>query len=233
MDLSQRLMSIIKLISNVETLADIGTDHGYIPIYAIKNYLCVKVIASDINKGPLAKAKSNIEKEGLYSSIELRLGAGLTVLKENEANAAVISGMGGDLTRDIIESNIDIFKSMEYIIVQPAQNVDVFRSYIFKKGFNILDENICIDDNKFYETIKLSYGTSPIVVSDIFFQISQSLYRKNDKILRLYILFLIDKYKDIYNRLTSKTENVINRKLEVQCKLNELSRLLENMNMKL
>ena len=233
MDLSERLMSIIKLISNVETLADIGTDHGYIPIYAIKNYLCVKVIASDINKGPLAKAKSNIEKEGLYSSIELRLGAGLTVLKDNEANAAVISGMGGDLTRDIIESNIEIFKSMEYIIVQPAQNVDVFRNYIFKKGFNILDENICLDDNKFYETIKLSYGTKPIVVNDIFFQISQPLYRKNDKILRLYILFLIDKYKDIYNRLTSKTENVINRKLEVQCKLSQLTQLLENMNMKL
>ena len=101
MILSPRLLKIAKCI-DCDTLADIGTDHGYIPIFAMNNGLCKKAIACDINKGPLLSAKENIELYNLSDKIETRLSNGLLSLSPMEADTIVIAVMGGLLIRDIL-----------------------------------------------------------------------------------------------------------------------------------
>ena len=125
MELSKRLNFIINNIDKVSVLADVGTDHGYIPLYATQNGLCHKAIAIDINKDPLDKARLNAILEGAGDELEFRLGDGLNPLKKDEVEAVVIAGMGGNLIRDILEENIEKVASFNYLILVPAQNPEV------------------------------------------------------------------------------------------------------------
>ncbi len=107
MRLSKRLEFIADHIDKVISLSDIGTDHGYIPLYALNKGLCEKAIASDINKDPLDKARLNALLEGMGDELEFRLGGGLDPIKEGEVQAVIIAGMGGNLIKDILEKDID------------------------------------------------------------------------------------------------------------------------------
>ena len=95
MDVSKRIEFIINNLENTEVLADIGTDHGYVPLIALERGICNKAIACDINKDPLDKARLNAILEGIGDELEFRLGGGFEPLKVSEANEVVIAGMGG------------------------------------------------------------------------------------------------------------------------------------------
>ena len=113
MELSKRLKEITLLIDKCNIIADIGTDHGYIPIYTVQEGLCTKAIASDINKGPVDKARMNVRREGLERFISCRQGPGLSTLEPKEAEAVIIAGMGGNLIRDIILKGNWKFRNLE------------------------------------------------------------------------------------------------------------------------
>ncbi|MDV3429601.1 MAG: class I SAM-dependent methyltransferase, partial [Bacillota bacterium] len=183
MDISKRLIAIADKVDKCETVLDIGTDHGYIPIYLIKNKICNKVIASDINKGPLKKAAENI-KSNHMDGIELRLGSGFNVVKQGEADAAVLAGMGGHLIKDLILEREDIFKKLEYAVFQPVQNPDVLRKFIINKGYTILDEDLVFDESIFYEIIKVRYNEKKREEAKIYYEIGRKLI--DDKNPRLH-----------------------------------------------
>ena len=130
--LSERLQKIADCIST-ETLADIGTDHGYIPIYCVKNGRCTRAIASDINKDPLKAACDNITENGLSEKIETRLSNGLEGLLPNEADTIVIAGMGGFLIRDILINGADKIGDNTVLILQPMVAASELREYLCKK----------------------------------------------------------------------------------------------------
>lgn len=227
MELSKRLQCIKSLITDVSRVVDIGTDHGYIPINLVKNSVCNYVVAGDINKGPLEKAEYNIKREGLNEQICCRLGGGFSVVEKGEVQCAIIAGMGGDLIRDIIENDIEKFKELKYAIVQPVQNVDVFRKYIYDKGFRVIEEKMCVEDDKFYEILKISYDSNTSTVDPIFFEISKNLLINKDEVLVHYIEFLINKYEGIVEKLNQDTENVLNRKMELCTKIDKLRKCLD------
>lgn len=229
MELSIRLKSVAAMVDKCRSIADIGTDHGYIPIFLIMNNLIEEAVASDINPGPLQRAKSNISFEGFQHKIECRLGGGLSTIKPGEVDAAVISGMGGYLIKDILEEGLEVFKYLDYIILQPVQYPEIIREYIYKNGFKIIDEDICFEDNKFYEIIKVSYNTTSEDVDDIFYEISKILFEKKHPIIKEFIFYKIKKYKNICDTikessLLGKTKKI--NLLEKVKKLEELSKCL-------
>ena len=148
MELSKRLMKIASYVNYCEAIADIGTDHGYIPIYLVKNNKCNSAIASDINKGPIEKASTNIRFEGLSEKIKCLLGGGLKPLKVGEVNGVIIAGMGGNLIRDIILEDIEKVKLYDFLILQPAQNPEVLREFLYNNNFEILNEDLILDDGR-------------------------------------------------------------------------------------
>jgi tRNA (adenine22-N1)-methyltransferase len=226
MELSLRLKMVASLVEKCETMADIGTDHAYIPIYLVKEGVCNKAIASDINKGPVEKAKINVALEGLQNKIECRLGGGLSTIEPGEVDCAVIAGMGGNLIRDIIEERKDVFKSLEYLILQPVQNPEILREYIIQSGYQILDEELCIDENKFYEIIKIKYDHKPMLVDPIFYEIGNKLIDKEHPLVREYINYKLEKYYKILNLISENTLNSQQRKFEVSVKIQKLKELL-------
>ena len=97
MELSIRLKTVAEAVTKGNRVADVGTDHGYVPIYLVKNNLSPAGIAMDVNKGPLEKAQEHIREEKLGGKIATRLGNGLAPLEPGETDTVIIAGMGGDL----------------------------------------------------------------------------------------------------------------------------------------
>ena len=226
MGISLRLQKVAALVEVCDCVADIGTDHGYLPIYLVKNNICKSVIASDINKGPVEKARLNISMENMESKIECRLGGGFSILSHFEVDAAVIAGMGGNLIRDIIEEGIEVFKELKFVVLQPVQNPDILRKYIYEKGYKIIDEDLCIEDNKYYEIIKITYDEKPKIKSNIYYEISEILLEKKHPLIEEYIIYKIEKYSKIFNSINEKTNNSECRKKEIKSKISDLKELL-------
>ena len=160
MELSKRLQAVADLISSDLTVADVGTDHGYIPIYLIETGKCKKTFAMDVNRGPLLRAKEHIEEHGLESQIETRLSDGVKHLAVGECEAVVIAGMGGALTIKILEDGRSIFKSLREFVLQPQSELHKVREYLLEQGYSIVAEDMVQEDGKFYPMMKVINGTS-------------------------------------------------------------------------
>ncbi|WP_416175940.1 tRNA (adenine(22)-N(1))-methyltransferase [Clostridium sp.] len=227
MNLSIRLKSICNMVDKCHCIADIGTDHGYIPVYLVENGICNKAIASDINEGPINKAKINIESKGLEHKIDCRLGNGLNTIVKGEADEVIIAGMGGNLIRDIINENMDILKTSKSFILQPVQNAEVLRKYIYDMGFNIIDEDLCIDENIFYEIIKIEYNSHIVKLEPILYEVSDRLLKKRHPLIVEFMKHKINKYKNILGYIKDEGISSQNRKREINSKIVRLQELIE------
>ncbi len=223
MDLSKRLNWILEYVDKCNTVMDVGTDHGYIPIYLVKNKIVEKAIASDINKDPLQKAKINASLDGVIDKIDLRLGGGLSPLKKNEVQGVIIAGMGGNLIRDILEKDINKVRKLDYLILQPAQNPEVLREYLYNSNYEILNEDLCFDEGQFYELFKVKYKMGENTKLDpIFYEISPVMLKENNKLIKEYIKSKIEKYNKILSFIKEETETAKLRKEEIHTKINML-----------
>ena len=226
MELSKRLNLIVDYIENCDTLVDVGTDHGYIPIYAVKSGICKNAIASDINRDPLDKAKLNSIFESVDENIDTRLGSGLETIKSGEAQVAIIAGMGGNLIRDILEADKDKVKSLDYLILQPAQNPEVLREYLYTNGYEVIAEDLCIDEEKYYELFKVrAKDGEETELDSIYYEISPKLLRDKHPLMGEYIKAKNKKYEKILNLIEDDTESALKRKKELEERINILSNL--------
>lgn len=171
--ITPRLQCILKYAGS-EVIADIGTDHAYIPIEIIKESKAKKVIAADINKGPLDIAKKNINENGLSDKIETRLGSGISVLKNGEAGQIIIAGMGGELISDIINDNIDIAYGAK-LLLQPMNEQELLRRFLIDNGFTITSEDIAVEGFKVYNVINAQKGEQAPFENEIDYHIPQYL----------------------------------------------------------
>lgn len=145
--LSDRLQVIANLIDKGQTMADIGTDHGFLPLYLFEREISPKVILADISKGSLQKAIDNVEEkacqqEDKTSAFQFRLGNGIEILGAGEVDIVVIAGMGGLLMTQILGSDIEKSKSFKKIILQPRNAPGKLRYWLLDNGFHIVSENL-------------------------------------------------------------------------------------------
>lgn len=155
-------------------IADIGTDHAYIPIYLIENSLAEYIIASDVKKGPLSIASENIKEHKLLNKIETRLGSGLSVLKNNEVDTVIIAGMGGQLISEIIQADIDIAKNVN-LTLQPMNAQYELRKYLIENGFTIVSEDISVEGFKVYNILNVKNGRQTKFKNDIEYHLPKYL----------------------------------------------------------
>ncbi len=155
MDLGKRLAKVASLIEPADTMADVGCDHGYLSIYLVEQKRCRRVIAMDVNKGPLQKARENIQKYGYGDYIETRLSDGLNKLRMNEAEGYVCAGMGGPLALEILWNDRDKIKDMKQIVLQPQSELWMVRRILKQWGFEIEKEDIEYEDGKYYFMMRI------------------------------------------------------------------------------
>ena len=196
MKLTARLEAAVSLIPPGSVIADIGTDHAYIPVAVCESGRCPSAIAADIVPGPLAAAVSHVRGAGLADRIDCRLGDGLTCVQKGEADGAVICGMGGPLMVKILSASYDVWQSLSFAVLQPQSEAGVLRRYLYEQGWHIEDERLVIDDGRFYEMMRAVPGRTE-ALPDWLYEIGPVNWQRRDKLLCRKIEILMET-KDIY-----------------------------------
>ncbi len=148
--LSKRLSAAAELVAPGSLIVDVGTDHGFVPIYLIGTKKASHAVAMDVNEGPLTRAKTHVAENGMENSIELRLSDGLKALNPGEADTMICAGMGGLLMMRIISEGDPVSKGIKHMVLQPQSDLFAFREFIAKQGFVIEQEREIFEDGKYY-----------------------------------------------------------------------------------
>lgn len=154
MKLSDRLEKVVSFVDPTEKAADIGTDHGYVPVELVRRGIVSGAYAMDVKKGPLSRAEQHIKMAGLENKIELRLSDGLAGLKPGEAEAVIIAGMGGELIIHILEQGKELWDSVEQWILSPHSEIHKVRRWLYENGFPIEKEAMIREEDKFYAVFR-------------------------------------------------------------------------------
>lgn len=166
--LSERLAVVASFVPEQTVLADIGSDHAYLPCYLINKGIIRKAIAGEVVKGPYESAKRNVEANGLSGRIDVRLANGLSAIKkEDGVETVTIAGMGGTLIASILEEGKDRLQNVQRIIAQPNLHALAVRQWAVDHGFYITDEEIMQEDGKIYEVIVFERGRAEYSPTDL------------------------------------------------------------------
>ena len=211
--MTSRLLTVAKMVKESDAVADIGTDHAYVPIYLVLNNIVNKAIAMDINKGPLKRAYENINRFSLNDKIKTRLSDGLTELKNNEVDTVIIAGMGGILINDILENDKDRLTSVKNFILQPMTAIEETRKYLSYSGFKIVAEKLAKEDDKIYTVIFATRGDMKID-REINYYIGKSLIENKDENLPEFLDGKIYEYEKAVNSMKNAENEETKQKSE-------------------
>lgn len=174
--LTPRLEKVAQQVKKGSRVADIGTDHGYIPIYLMQNEIANQVIACDVNEMPLKSAKKNIVASNYQNDIETRLSNGLEAIGINEVDTIIIAGMGGILIQEILEASKAVAESVR-LILQPMQGREVLRRYLVEAGFSIIKDLLVREEHRIYEILVAEKGYQQVddgIYYEIGFQLKEN-----------------------------------------------------------
>lgn len=154
-NLSKRLSAVAALVERGSAVADIGTDHGYIPVYLFQNGIIKRAVAADINSKPLSSCRALVKQEGLGGAIEARISDGLDSLRPDEYDTVIIAGMGGEMIADILSRA----ESLEdkHIILNPMTHPEIARKFLYDNGYEIFTDIIVADGRYHYSVFDARY----------------------------------------------------------------------------
>ncbi|MDD3305759.1 MAG: class I SAM-dependent methyltransferase [Acetobacterium sp.] len=229
--LSPRLEVIANCVAGAESMADIGTDHGYLPVYLVENEMVTRAIASDTNQQPLKKAEKIISEQQLEKQIETRLGSGLSVLKPGEVDAVVMAGMGGLLIRDLLEAQPDVAMQKKKLVLQPMNNQAVLRKYLESSGFFIIKEELAQEGDRVYEVLVVEPGAMTFT-NPLEYELGFEFYAHKHPLLIALIDRKIFLEQQIVRNTQGKTTAVAMKQWQESSlfieKLNEVRKCLSN-----
>jgi tRNA (adenine22-N1)-methyltransferase len=223
MNLSARLQAIADAVPGCRKAADIGTDHGYIPLYLIQNRRIEYAVAADISAGSLKKAEELIRDYGLDYCIETRLGSGLSVLTPGEVDTIIVAGMGGLLIRDILDQGQGVSRAASTLVLQPMIAQEELRRWLISNGYGIIDEDLVQEGQRIYEIIVAVPGKKTEMPDKaIYYDIGWKLVEKQHPLLGEFIRKKIQALEEITEQLNAgRSDSAWNRKRELEEKLNQ------------
>lgn len=205
--LIERLMAIARKVPHSRMLLDVGTDHGFLPVFLVEQGIAERAIASDISEPSLNKARAYIAQRGLGDRIETRVGNGLSVVKPGEVDTVLIAGMGGLLIRDILEQGREVALKAQTFVLQPMTAQDLLRKWLIGNHFRIVDEVLAKEGERIYEVIVAKHGDQE-APEEIYYEIGRKLIENQDPLLEEFVLKKIAKAREILNKLRGQnTEN--------------------------
>ena len=230
MQLSQRLSSVASMVTAGNCLADVGTDHGYVPIYLYERNIIPRAIAMDVNKGPLERAALHIAESGMKEAIETRLSAGLTALKPGEADSVVIAGMGGPLIIRILSAHPEVTESLKELILQPQSEISEVRIWLYEQGYEIVEEHMVFEDGKYYPMFMALKNPEAEKLTDLEYKYGKISVLGEPEVLRAYLVREIANKQNILQKLNEETtEKSKGRAVEIKALLAELEEMLSEM----
>lgn len=186
MQLSERLRAVASLVTPGSRLADVGTDHAYVPIWLWEQGRIPSAIAMDVGKGPLSRAEEHILLHHGQAAIETRLSDGLEKLAFGECDSLVIAGMGGMLMRKILIDGQALLPGIRELVLQPQSDVSEVRRFLQEAGWRIENEKMVFEDGKYYPMFRAVQGVMTYD-RDIWFLYGKILLGRRDPVLKEYL----------------------------------------------
>ncbi len=226
--LTSRLNLIAKKVRIGKSICDIGTDHCYLPIYLVLKGKIPNAIASDINEGPLKKAKSSIIDYNCENKISLILSDGFNNINENLVEDVIICGMGGELIAEIISKAPFLKSGDRQLFLQPMTKAQELKKYLFENGFEILDEEVAKEGKKLYVVMTVKAGkTTKYKESELIF--SKKLLKRNTQLEKQYLEKLILKYeKSIKGMKKGNAKEKLQKTNDLLISLKKMLEMMQN-----
>ena len=204
--LPKRLETIIERIPDSGCLADIGCDHAYVAIEAVRRGRAARALACDVRKGPLQQAAEHILCAGLAGKIETRLSDGLEKVAPGEADTVVVAGMGGPLMERILQGRLRDFANF---VLSPQSEIPHFRRFLLAEGMRIDEETMLIDEGKYYVILNVSKradaaSSDSMYVTEEDFLYGGRLLRRLDPVLKSFL----EKEKTRYEGILRQTDSL-------------------------
>lgn len=231
MELSKRLEAVAELVTPGYKVADIGTDHAYVPIRLVLEGKSPSAVAMDVNEGPLLRAEEHIREYGLENVIGTRRSDGLKELKDNEADSMIAAGMGGALIIRILSEGFEKAAGMKECILQPQSEIGRVRRYLIKNGFSIEKENIVCEEGKYYPMMRAVPGKKEQVpYAEEEYEYGRLLLENRHPVLLEFLRRETAVREKILEQLTGKEELAESARLrvgEIQKEIERLHRAME------
>jgi tRNA (adenine22-N1)-methyltransferase len=225
-------MALAQMVPSGAKIADIGTDHAFLPCYLLREKITPFAVGVEVNKGPYQKACATVEEFGLQEKIEIRLGDGLAVIKPREINVVILAGMGGVVIRDILEKSPRVVASLDKLIIQPMKGAELVRYWLINHGWLINEEELIYEDNQYYQIIGAKqnkhgeHGNVVLTLTEFEAIYGPLLLKKRPSLLTGLVEKDIKGWQEILNELAkSDKEEAKLRFIEYRKKLQELKEL--------
>lgn len=239
--LSARMQAVADMVSPGNRVADVGCDHGYVSIYLVQQRRTEHVIAMDVNKGPLQRAREHVEEAGLLAYITLRLSDGLLEFQTGEADSLICAGMGGRLIQRILLQEPEKTASFKELILQPQSELKDFRLFLTDLGYCIVSEDMIQEEGKFYPVIKAVKGREKEKLSQEEARFGPVLLKKKHSILKEYLVMQWQSLHKLEKELSSiddiasvdDSSRLTKRRKELQIELDYVKKAAECMGMEI
>lgn len=225
--LSKRLETVASYVPKNTIMADIGSDHAYLPCYLVLNNTAKGAVAGEVVKGPYESACREVQHEGLQDQIQVRLADGLQAIEsEDHVEVITIAGMGGPLIASILEKDVDRLAGVKRLILQPNIHAIAIREWAAKRNWKIIDESILKEDDKIYEVLVLEPGLE--ILSTEALLLGPVLMQQQNNVFKEKWNHEMDQWHNVLKALEKAEQSVeiMEKKKELQHRLNIVKEML-------
>lgn len=231
--LSHRLERVASFVPREAIVADIGSDHAYLPCYLVSNGLAERAVAGEVVKGPYESAKKQVAQEGLEERITVRLASGLAAIGPSDGVTAVtIAGMGGPLIASILDQDKERLDGVERLILQPNVHARAIREWAAANGWTIVDEEIIEENRKIYEIIVLERTEEAHQYTEAELLLGPKLMMERTEVFRSKWQREVLQWKNIVASMesTEQTIEIVEKKHELVKKIKLVEEVLNGEN---
>lgn len=224
--LTPRLKAVADLVLPGQPMADIGSDHGYLPIYLVTQKIVPSAIAVEVRQGPWTKAHHQVRLYGLEEQIQVRLGDGLTPLQPGEVATAVLAGMGTQTIIKILIESMSVAQELERLVLQPMVEIPVLREWLYHHDFHLTHEELVREGDRYYVVMAARAGYRPIP-SPIELEIGPILMANRHPLLQPYLAKDIEQTKQVLLELKNiNTEKATGQRQLLEKRLGKLKEVM-------
>lgn len=210
MKLGERLAAIAHMVLNGATVADIGTDHAYLPVELIRQGKVSTAIAGDVHEGPYQAAMATVKHAGLSKQISVRLGDGLAILKPGEVDTVILAGMGGSTMIRILAAEEAVAATLKQLILQPMNGAALLREWLHRQNWQFAEETLVEEEDHLYEIIRvlkqpeqLERAFKPL--KPILYEVGPLLWHNKPPLLSRHLLLKINSLEGVLEQLERST----------------------------